>query len=121
MNYSILNRRFSLGLLQCTAKCKPNMRQYGCMSSSVCYGSSNHIRSFVVQRYPFLLPCMCLHNVSHDQIHMLLKKFWILRIIYFILIWKTCEEHCQNNAKVLQGQEHSFLVPPYITLSCLFL
>ena len=26
---------------------------------------------------------MCLHNISHDQIQMLLKKICILRIIYF--------------------------------------
>src|SRR5215204_4238614 len=98
MNYSILNRRFSLGLLQYTAKNKPNMRQYHCMSSPVCYGSSNHIRSFVVQRYTFLLPCMCLHNVSHDQIQMLLNKICILRIIYFYTdmenMSRTLSEQC---------------------------
>ena len=47
------------------------------------------------------------------------SAFWELYI--FILIWKTCEEHCSDNVKVLQGQEHSCLVPTNITLSCLFL
>ena len=41
---------------------------------------------------------MCLHNVSHDQIQMLLMKICILRIIYFYNdmenMWRTLSEQC---------------------------
>ena len=85
MNHSRLNRRFSLGLLQYN----PNISQIWdniaiCPLQST-IGPLNHIRSFVVQRYTFLLP-VCAYIIYHMTKYKCYWKksaFWELYILYW--------------------------------------